>query len=481
MTILSTFVTACYDFFRKPGVLLLAFTLCYVFWFDDFLKPYNKDKNQTNFVGEVMDQYSYLPAAFFNEGSFDFKDAPEKSLPINVDGRYYPRHTYGMALLYTPFFGAGAAISAIKGEDGSAFSTTMADCIRCGMIFYVLIGLCFLREFLLFWFNEIVTAFSLFAVFYGSMLYFYTFTHAELEHAGLFSLFCIFLYYVAKWHREPKFVYALILSLVFGLVSLIHFTEVYLVVIFLLWNVKNLENLREKWKFLKSRWRELLLFPVMMLVFWIPQFLFWKVHLGTYFFDTNGEEGFFWSDPQVLNILFSYRKGWLLYTPVVVLAFIGLFFIKKEFPFSGLVLAFVIMAMVYVYSCWWDWSYGAGFGNRAFCQMIAFLTIPIASLIDFVLYSEKKFPFRGEIGLLLIVLIFSCAFHNMGQAYQFQEQRKIHAFGMTKTAYWDVFRHFHYRSGYDQVFPTQLDFPDYNNWIKGIGRDDKRKKEETTP
>jgi hypothetical protein len=470
----TTIASKIYDTFKKPTVLLLTFTVCFIFWFDDFLKPYNKDKNQTNFVWEVMDHYSYLPAAFLNDGSFDFKDAQEKSLPMSEEGRYYPRGTYGMAVLYLPFFGIAAVISLITGEPVNAFSVLFADCVRFGMIFYVIIGLIFLRKFLLLWFNEVVVAFTLFAVVYGSMLYFYSFTHAELHHSALFSLFCVFMYYTQKWHSEQKFKYALILALLFGLISLIQFTEIYILLFFLAWGLRTKSDLREKMVLFKKKFNQIALFPVCMLVFWLPQLLFWKAHLGSFFFDANGEEGYFWTDPQIVNILFSYRKGWLLYTPLVILAFIGFFFIPRRFSLSVYFFAGLTGLMIYVYSCWWDWGYGAGFGNRAFCQLIALLAIPIASLVDFILFSPKKIVFRGEISLVLVVAILSCACMNMGQSYQFQEQRKIHPWAMSGTAYWDVFRHYHHRTGYDEIFQTQLDFPDYSSWIKGIGRDDKK-------
>ena len=186
-------------------------------------------------------------------------------------------------------------------------------------------------------------------------------------------------------------------------------------------------------------------------------------------------EGFFWNDPQFINILFSYRKGWITYTPIVLLAFTGFFFVKKSFPVNGFTFFGITFLMLYVLSCWWDWSFGGCFGARAFCQQIAFLAIPMAFVIDFVFYSEKKFLFKGLISLVTAVFIFSCVCLNIGQTYQYQKGL-IHPWATTKDLYWFVFRTYQFNDRFQDDYWAKLRFIDHDKWMRGIDRDDKPSK-----
>jgi hypothetical protein len=453
--------------FKKPTVIFFIFSICFTFWFLDFWKPYNTAKHHNNFNWDIMNYYSYLPATFCNEGSFDFHvGADSLYLPYGPLDSFLPKTTYGMSILYAPFFALGYKIAINQDSPRNGFSEPFATSVRWGSLIYVLIGLLFLRKFLLVWFNEVVTAITLFIALFGTMLFNYTFSQSEMTHGYVFSLFSIFLYLTYKWHQQPKFSVTIWVALVLGLISLIRPTEIFIFIFFIFWGVKSFQGFKEKLSFLLKHYLHFLLIFLVGILLWIPQFLFWKTHAGTYFYFSYPGERFFWNDPQIINILFSYRKGWITYTPMIVLAFIGFFFIKKDFPVSKWVFIFITSLMVYVLSCWWDWFFGGCFGARAFCQYIAFLSIPIAFLIDFIYYSPKKFPLKGILSLLVFVFIFSCVCLNIGQTYQYNHNR-IHSSAMTKKVYWEVFRTFQFRDEYEYEYWGGLSQPDHERLRKG--------------
>jgi hypothetical protein len=39
---------------------------------------------------------------------------------------------------------------------------------------------------------------------------------------------------------------------------------------------------------------------------------------------------FYFLDPEIISGLFSYRKGWLIYTPVMAFGLVGMFFTRKS-------------------------------------------------------------------------------------------------------------------------------------------------------
>ena len=62
---------------------------------------------------------------------------------------------------------------------------------------------------------------------------------------------------------------------------------------------------------------------------WIPQLLYWKTVTGNYLFYSYADEGFFFLNPQILKGLFSYRNGWLIYSPVMFFALLGIPFLYR--------------------------------------------------------------------------------------------------------------------------------------------------------
>ena len=92
--------------------------------------------------------------------------------PIN---KRISRGTYGMALMYSPFFALGYKIAYNQKSPLDGFSEPFATCIHWGSIFYVMLGLIFLRRFLLNFYSEWVTALSLAISFFGTMLFYYIF------------------------------------------------------------------------------------------------------------------------------------------------------------------------------------------------------------------------------------------------------------------------------------------------------------------
>ncbi|MFO7610005.1 MAG: hypothetical protein R6X35_12570, partial [Candidatus Krumholzibacteriia bacterium] len=62
---------------------------------------------------------------------------------------------------------------------------------------------------------------------------------------------------------------------------------------------------------------------------------FWgQTSTGQFVFNSYMEEGFFFLKPKFFHGLFSYRKGWLVYSPVMTMAIIG--FIWMRYKVSSL-------------------------------------------------------------------------------------------------------------------------------------------------
>jgi hypothetical protein len=110
-----------------------------------------------------------------------------------------------------------------------------------------------------------------------------------------------------------------------------------------------------------------------------PQLLYWQLVTGHPLIYSYGDEEYNWTDPQVMNFLFSIKKGLLFWSPALVISLIGFFAMPSRLRVFG-ACAFACMAIhVYLCSAWHSWSFGGGYGSRPFVDMMAILALPMAA------------------------------------------------------------------------------------------------------
>src|SRR5690606_14158089 len=99
-----------------------------------------------------------------------------------------------------------------------------------------------------------------------------------------------------------------------------------------------------------------------------------KIQLNSY----SGEEFTHWKSPYMWQVLFGFRKGLFVYSPVLLLLFPGLvvMYFKSRRLFAGILIFGLIIT--YVLSSWWCWWYGGALGFRAMVDFLGILAIPIA-------------------------------------------------------------------------------------------------------
>lgn len=420
----------------------------------------NWSKYNSPFHFDVDQYYSYIIAhfkyhdIFFERGTYGFWliETPTHHL--------VPKVTYGMSLFYYPFF----LIADLFSESNSTgYELIYAWSVHIGCMLYVLIGLQFCRKTLLYWFSEKVTAIVLLIIFFGSNLFCYTLINPELTHSILFFLISIFVFNVIKWHTYKKTHSFLIFSFILGLITIIRPTEISIGIFPLLIGTTSLMGVKEKFRCLIEMKYWLFIGVVLFFVPLFPQLLYWKIQSGQWLYFSYGtDEHFFWTEPQLINVLFSYRKGWLIYSPLMALSLFGfvLLFKKNRELFWGVLVYFLIN--LYLISTWWDWAFGGSFGMRALVHVGAVLIIPLACMIQWLMEINKNKIF---ISVCYIVIAFFCSL-NIFQSNLYKHG--IISFdGMTKEAYWFTFLKKNY-SKEDLIYlETLVKHPDYTAMRKG--------------
>jgi hypothetical protein len=340
-------------------------------------------------------------------------------------------------------------------------------------MFYALMGLVLLSFILRRFYSDGITALTIITLFFATNLFYYTMRDGEMSHCYTFFLISLFMLLTCKWHENKKSIYFLWIGLTVGLLSVIRPTEILIFIVFIGYGVKSLSDFTVKLKQVIFSFKNIPLFLVGFFTMWLPQMIYWKIRAGSFlFFSYGSEERFFWLDPQIMNLLFSYRKGWFVYTPIMLLAVIGLLFIlkRKSNDFKMPILVYMVIN-TYMLSSWWCWWYGGSFGMRALVQTYALLVIPLAGFYQFIFSLELKKQFFIPIAKICTVFLLSgflCL--NIIQTYQFDhpvERRLIHYDSMSKAAYWRVFGKFSLSDEDYAKFAEELSPANYEGAKKG--------------
>ena len=104
------------------------------------------------------------------------------------------------------------------------------------------------------------------------------------------------------------------IGLLIGLAALIRPSEAISILIPVLWGIQGWQGIKDKVALLWQHKFHILALALGVFLAGLPQLLYWKSVSGDFLHYTYGGEGFVFSRPQLMNVLFSFKKGWLVYT-----------------------------------------------------------------------------------------------------------------------------------------------------------------------
>lgn len=396
---------------------------------------------------DVYGAYLHLPANFIYSDPFltDWSWIEGMNEQYNSTPSYYQfwyadtgnqviKYPLGFALIYMPFFFLGHVAAFLFGQPMDGFSNPYQLAIIFGHCFYVLLGIWMTRKVILCFFSEATTAILLLLLFVGTNFYFTCTTMVAMPHGHLFLFYALILWFTIRWHEQPNTKNSVLLGLSIGLAALIRATEVLTVLIPLLWKVTNRVTWQEKWIQIKAERNKIWLIGFVLFLVGAIQLIYYKLATGNFFIDAynNAGEGFDLFEPHTIDFLFSARKGWLVYTPLMIFSFWGFWIMKKQRHHAFLALFVFTFFNIYLLSSWTCWWYAESFGQRALVQSYLVLLIPFGFLIEFLLKQKRLM----KVTVFLIMGLFVAL--NLFQTWQLQHGL-IHPSRMTSDAYWAHF------------------------------------------
>ena len=162
---------------------------------------------------------------------------------------------------------------------------------------------------------------------FGTNYYHQNIHNLGMSHIFLFFFYVLILWFTIEWHRTKKIKHAIALAVVIGIATLSRPTELITVLIPVLYKVTDRATLGQKLDWLWEQRKALKIIAFVLIAIGSVQIIYWKWVSGQWivYSYNNAGEGFDFFRPHILNFLFSFRKGWLVYTPVMALSLLGFY------------------------------------------------------------------------------------------------------------------------------------------------------------
>jgi len=410
-----------------------------------FISAYVLGKSGGQFISwDIFGYYLYLPATFIyhDPGLHDlspvhhvlevYQSTPTLYQVAEVEsGNHIIMYSMGMAMVYLPFFLFGHLTAFIGGYPPDGFSAPYEFWMMAGDIFYLFAGVLLFRKWCRLFFSEQITTWLILALVAGTNFLFLQVGMIGMPHIYLFAWFTLALILMHQWYLRPTKKTAFFLGITLGVLTLCRPTELLILPLMIAWKIKSFAEFKSRlnWLFSDMKIHLLVLFLGALLI-GFPQLFYWKWYTGKWLFMsyTNPGEGFDFLHPHIWNFLFSFRKGWLIYTPLMILSFWGMMELYKKQRAYFFPVLFFILLNIWVLSSWSNWWYASSFGQRPVIDSYAVMMLPLGYLL------MKDGTWKKIIDGFLFCFIFL----NLFQTWQ-MENRILDTYRLTADYYFKTF------------------------------------------
>ena len=320
---------------------------------------WGKDYWKNIIVSDGKGYYSYLPAVFiYQDLNFSFADKIEAEY-FNENTSYEYRvyhgenrtnkYYAGTALAISPFFLIAHGWSMLFDYPADGFSKLYAIANNFAAIAYLLLGLFFIQKLLdKLKFKKWIITLLIFGFTFGTNLFYYVLIEPCMSHVYSFAFISMLLYLLYRYFENANTKTLKLIGFCLGIILLIR--PINALALF------SIPFIAGDWKRLKKGVLFALqplqiisaIFPLLLML--SIQLIIYKIQTGSFFIDTYSIEHFNWNDSHFFDILFSYKKGLFVYTPLCFIALLGFIplFKEKRFQFFSL-LSFLVL-LTYVFS-----------------------------------------------------------------------------------------------------------------------------------
>jgi hypothetical protein len=377
----------------------------------DFTKDYQYANE--SFRGPRLDEYGQPRAGF-------------RTPTGHLDNHF----TVGPAILWTPFLllaHIGVLIARALGSSVSAdgFSAPYRIAMAFATAFYGFLGLLLSFRLARQYVEKRWALLATLAIWWASSLPVYMYFNPSWSHAHSAFAVALFLWY---WHRTRSSrspAQWLILALIAGLMLNVYYANATVLAVLAVEALRQyLAPFRRDAPRVESsaipRIPELLLrnslFAAVLLVCLLPTFITrYLIYGGVFESAYIPLKDWNWFSPYFLAVLFSSNHGLFSWTPILLLAIVGLFLFWRREPLVGTPFLAAFLAFYLFISCYPDWAGISSYGNRFFVSLTPLFILGLAVFFDRAaqLFRSRRGALAAAVALLAVT-----TFWNVGLIFQ---------------------------------------------------------------
>jgi len=394
------------DFPRAKWIAILVPVLLLLMLFGNFRIAGKQYRNVISSDGRGY--YHYFIEHFIADEHRDF--VAESKYLNDRDGVKHNKYPIGTAVLLTPFFVVGHLTAWCFGFAPDGYSFPYQLLMGIGSLFYLVWGaVMFFKLMRTYHVSDSIAYMVVLVVVFGTNLLFYAVIGSTMSHVYSFALISTFALAVRRCilHLRADYLFLAIVS--FGLIVLVRpFNG--LIVLALPFLLADLPDQFRRVKLLLSNKPVIISGVLVVLFLGALQLISWHIQTGRILLDSYTNEGFYFRNPQIINVLFSFNKGLFVYAPVIFVALCSaLIWLRRQAVLTITYFGFFAI-ITYFISAWWCWNYASGFGLRPFIDYYALLGIPLAVML------QRTAPFLKRIGQVLLMVLVA---FNLLMSYQY--------------------------------------------------------------
>jgi hypothetical protein len=294
----------------------------------------------------------------------------------------------GPAILWSPFLipvHAGVKLARALGSDVTAdgFSRPYRVAISLATAFYGFLGIWLSYRLARKYVPDAWAFLAAIAVWFASSLPVYMYFNPSWSHAHAAFTVALFLWYWDLTRTSRTWAQWILLGFLGALMLNVYYVNAAVLAVPLLESIgRYLRSVQSKdWPQFARLFAQNFTFAVCLVIGFLPTLITKKIIYGGYL-KFGYKEQWFWNSPAIFKVGFSSEHGLFSWTPVLLLAVIGLFFLSRIDRALASYLLVVFALYLYIIGCYEAWAGISSFGNRFFVSLTPIFVLGLAALFD---------------------------------------------------------------------------------------------------
>jgi hypothetical protein len=358
--------------------------------------------------GDGVGYYAFARAPLIEHSldfTHDYQHANEsfRENRLNEKGQPYPEFltrtghlqnhfTVGPAILWSPFLvvaHVGVLLARLLGSHvlADGFSAPYRIAMALGTAIYGFLGLLLSFHLARKYVEERWALLATLGIWWASSLPVYMYFNPSWSHAHSAFVVALFLWYWQRTREYRTLSQWVVLGAIAGLMLDVYYANAMLFVVLLYEGVRDysaaFRRVTPSTPHISQLFMRHVLFAITTLICLIPTLVAHWIIYGHPF-----ESGYvpisqwFWTSPYLVSVLFSANHGLISWTPILLLAILGIFMFWRNVPRAGGAFLCCVLAFYYFIASYPDWAGISSYGNRFFISLTVFFIVGLAVFLE---------------------------------------------------------------------------------------------------